>query len=282
MRANRRHRRHRRIWCVVVPLTVSVLAACSGDPAGAPGRALVWSEEFDGSAGDLPDPDTWGFETFGDGSGNDELQCYTAVPGNAATDGAGHLVISALEQPGHRCVDGFVNDYTSARITTQASHTWQHGRLEVRAQVPAGIGTWPAFWALGENQPEVGWPRSGEIDVMEYVGQEPTTVLGSLHGPTAAGERWYLTREADAGVSLSDDFHVYAVEWDADGFVWELDGEPFGSVSRSEAEEQGDWVFDQPFYLLLNLAIGGTLGGPVSPDTVFPQHYLVDYVRVYQ
>ena len=268
-------------WCVA-PVLLSGLAACSGSARAVPEHEMVWSEEFDGSAGALPDDETWGFETFGDGSGNEELQCYTAVPGNAATDGEGHLVITALQQPGHQCVDGSTNDYTSARITTQASHTWQYGRLEVRAQVPAGVGTWPAFWALGENKPEVGWPRAGEIDVMEYVGRDPTTVKGSLHGPTDVGERWYLTREGDAGEALSGDFHTYAVEWDADGVEWELDGEPFGSVSRSEAEEQGIWVFDQPFYLLLNLAIGGTLGGPVSPDTAFPQRYLVDYVRVYQ
>lgn len=244
--------------------------------------ALAWSDEFDGAAGAPPDQDVWGYETFGDGSGNQELQCYTQAPGNVATDGAGHLVITALYQPGHECVDGYYNDYTSARITTQKSETFQYGRLEVRAKVPSGVGMWPAFWGLGENKPEVGWPRAGEIDAMEFVGQTPEQVKGSVHGPTSAGDRWYITREGNMGEDLSDDFHVYAVTWTAEGMTWTIDGETYGEVTKSEAEAQGEWVYDQPFYLLLNLAVGGSLGGPVASDTVFPQEYVVDYVRVYQ
>ena len=247
-----------------------------------PPRSLVWADEFDGPAGALPDPDNWGFETFGGGSGNDELQCYTAAPGNTSTDGEGHLVITARRQPGHRCVDGHIHDFTSGRITTQGKHTWTHGRFEVRAQVPAGVGTWPAFWALGANRPEVGWPASGEIDVMEHVGQDPTNVFGTIHGATATGEHWSLSTDTDLAAPLSDDFHVYSVDWNGDGMVWSLDGDEYGHLTREQAEQEGEWVFDRPFYLLLNLAVGGTLGGPVPPSATFPQSYVVDYVRVYQ
>lgn len=256
--------------------------ACGDDDPAEQEHRLVWSDEFDGPEGELPDPGNWGFETFGDGSGNEELQCYTSVPGNVSTDGDGHLVITAIEQPGHQCVDGHTTDYTSARITTQGKHTWQHGRLEVRAKVPAGIGTWPAFWALGADKPEVGWPAAGEIDVMEYVGQDPTNVLGTIHGPTESGERWYLSTDTDVSESLAEDFHVYAVEWSDTEMVWSLDGDEYGRITRDAVEEQGEWVFDKPFYLLLNLAIGGTLGGTVPPETTFPQSYVVDYVRVYE
>ena len=258
------------------------LAACGADEPEVSEPTLVWSDEFGGAAGALPDADGWGFETFGDGSGNAELQCYTSAPGNVSTDGEGHLVITAIEQPGHQCVDGHTNDYTSGRITTAGKHTWTHGRLEVRAKVPAGVGTWPAFWALGANKPEVGWPRAGEIDVMEYVGQDPTNVLGTIHGPTSSGERWYLSTNTDGAEPLSEDFHIYAVDWSEDELVWSLDGDEYGRITRNEAEQQGEWVFDQPFYLLLNLAIGGSLGGAVPPTTTFPQSYVVDYVRVYE
>ncbi|KQP65649.1 glycoside hydrolase family 16 protein [Nocardioides sp. Leaf285] len=247
---------------------------------GAPG--LVWSDEFDGEAGAPPDPAVWQPDAFGHGGGNNELQCYTDDPTNASLDGQGHLVVSALSAPDHTCADGTVRDYTSARLTTESSLSWQYGRLEVRAQVPAGVGTWPAFWAMGTDRAEVGWPRSGEIDVMEHVGRSPTLVTGSIHGPTEAGTRWQVTREHDAGAPLSDGFHTYAVDWGPDGLEWELDGRPWGGVSRAEAEQLGLWAFDKPFYLLLNLAIGGDLGGPVPPETPFPQYLVVDHVRVYQ
>ncbi len=281
-------------WCVPLRLAGAGLgitlgclsmAACTDESPGqgaARERALVWADEFDGAAGALPNPDNWTFETFGDGSGNEELQCYTAAPGNTSTDGAGHLVITAIRQPGHRCIDDRTNDFTSGRITTQGRHTWTYGRLEVRAKVPAGVGTWPAFWALGANKPEVGWPAAGEIDVMEYVGQDPTSVLGTIHGPTSTGERWYLNERTDLAAPLSDAFHVFAVEWTEGEMVWSVDDEEYGRITRDEAEQQGTWVFDKPFYLLLNLAIGGTLGGTVPPETTFPQTYVVDYVRVYQ
>ena len=260
--------------CLVVPL----LSACES-AAGRP-RVLVWADEFHGPAGAL-NPQAWQHDTFGDPTGT-ELQCYTDSPANVAQDGRGHLVITALEAPFHLCADGATSKYTSARITTETLRYWQHGRLEVRARVPSGVGTWPAFWALGQDKPVVEWPRSGEIDVMEYVAADPFRLIGTIHGPDPAGERWFLQAALDVDEPLSDGFHTYAVDWTAEEMVWSLDGEEYGRVTREEAEELGDWVFDKPFYLILNLAVGGILGGPVSDETVFPQSFVVDYVRVYQ
>lgn len=271
---------------LVLGLAAASLAACTSDASGPSvedaGRALVWSDEFDGPAGALPDPAHWVFETYGDGSGNNELQCYTEVPGNIATDGEGHLVITAIKQPGHQCVDGRTNDYTSARITTQGLHTFEYGRLEVRAQVPTGVGTWPAFWALGDDHDTVGWPRSGEIDVMEHVGRAPTEAIGAVHAAAHDGSHFYLSERHDVGTQLGAGFHTYAVDWDEDSITWSVDDEEFQTITREEVEEQGPWVFDHPFYLLLNLAIGGNLGGEVPATTPFPQSYVVDHVRIYQ
>lgn len=277
--------RPHRTLLVALALASSATAACSFGVAPGPDepeRELVWSDEFDGPAGALPDPDNWVFETFGDGSGNNELQCYTEVPGNIATDGKGHLVITAIKQPGHRCVDGWTNDYTSARITTQGKHTFEYGRLEVRAKVPGGPGTWPAFWALGDDHDTVGWPRSGEIDVMEHVGHDPTEVSGAVHAATADGSHFYISDEYDVGRDLSKGFHTYAVDWDEDSITWSIDGEEYQTLTREDVEAKGPWVFDHPFYLLLNLAIGGNLGGEVPESTPFPQSYVIDHVRVYQ
>lgn len=265
-------------------LGLGLLTACSDDSPADPAKTprLVWSDEFDGAAGALPDPRRWGFETFGDGSGNQELQCYTDAPGNTSTNGKGQLVITALRQPEHRCVDGRTNDFTSGRITTQGKFTQTYGRLEVRAKVPAGVGTWPAFWALGANKPQVGWPAAGEIDTMEYVGRLPRETSGAVHGPDASGQRWYLSRKGQAADDLSVAFHVYSVDWSPDRLVWRLDGKVYGTVTKADVEAAGGrWVYDHPFYLLLNLAVGGNLGGEVPPTTPWPQQFTVDYVRVY-
>ncbi|MCL3817440.1 glycoside hydrolase family 16 protein [Aeromicrobium wangtongii] len=261
---------------------MSALSGCDDSASGA-SRKLVWSDEFKGPAGKAPSASRWRFEVFGDGSGNQELQCYTSAPGNVATNGRGKLVITARKQPGHRCADGHTNDYTSGRITTQGMFSTRYGTLEVRAKVPAGVGTWPAFWALGTNKPRVGWPAAGEIDVMEHVGRRPRQVSGSVHGPDAAGQRWYLTRKARAERDLSRGYHVYSVDWSPQRLVWRLDGKAYGTVTKAQVKKAGGrWVFDHRFYLLLNLAVGGNLGGEVPASTTWPQKYSVDYVRVYR
>ena len=263
-------------------LGVVVVAGAGALGVGAGDMRVVWSDEFDGGAGRLPGEDKWVMETIGQTSGNGELQCYTDQPDNAATDGKGHLVITAHEDVGHYCSDGSRNDYTSARLNTLARHDWKHGRFEIRAKVPAGVGTWPAFWALGADYPDVGWPESGELDVMEVVGADINHLIGTAHFPDEQGDRAFLQASADFSEPLSEAFHVYAMEWDGEEIRWSLDGEEYGSVSRAEVEDVGEWVFDDEFYLILNLAVGGVLGGPVGIDTEFPQRLVVDYVRVYQ
>lgn len=265
-------------------------AAASLQPA--PGRAdgvawtLVWRDEFDGPDGSAPDPATWGYD-LGDGSdiglpgwGNNERESYTDEPANVALDGDGRLAITVREVDGGRdCYYGPC-EYTSARLLTRDRFEFQHGYLEARIRVPAGFGLWPAFWLLGSNIDAVGWPQSGEIDVMEYVGRWPTEVLGTVHGPGYSGSGG-ISGRIDLAEPVADDFHVVGLEWQPDRLVWFLDGAPYHEVTRGDVEPRA-WVFEHPFFLLLNVAVGGNLGGPVFPDTEFPARMLVDYVRLYQ
>nr|WP_241732242.1 glycoside hydrolase family 16 protein [Galbitalea soli] len=250
-------------------------------PAPAP-LHLLWSDDFSGAAGAPPDRASWVAETGGAGWGNHELECYTRVPGNAATDGAGHLVITALHQPGHVCSDGSRNDYTSARLTTEGRVTAGYGRLEVRAQVPTTPGVWPAFWALGDDLRRVDWPAAGEIDVMEVGGNRPRTVFGTLHGPAADGSAYQHGVTHDSAAPLSGGFHVYAASWSPGSVSFSIDGRRYGTVTRAEVVGAGGrWVFSHRVFLILDLAIGGDFPGPVSPATRTPQRFVVDYVRVY-
>jgi beta-glucanase (GH16 family) len=265
--------------CLVLLLAGGLVTACGGAPAEQPHRKLVWSDEFGGAAGAPPDPAHWVHDTGGHGWGNHELQCYTDSPENASTDGAGHLVIRAVRTDAG-CADGAATTYTSARITTSTKYATTHGRIEVRAKLPDGRGTWPAFWMLGDDFPDVGWPRSGEIDVMEHVGNKPGEISGTLHGLTDDGGHWYLTRNTQVP-AVTSDFHTFAADWQEDSVTLSVDGKDYGRVDRDEVEEKGTWPFDKPFFLLLNLAVGGDLGGEVPPSTTWPQEYVVDWVRVY-
>jgi beta-glucanase (GH16 family) len=262
-------------------LAGAALSACeTAGEAGAaqPHRKLVWSDEFDGPNGALPDPAKWKLEQFADAT-DDEKQCYTNSPENVHTDGNGYLVISANKQAGN-CADGWYRFITSARLTTQGLGSWTHARFEIRAKMPTGVGTWPAFWAMGDD-PKVQWPAVGEIDAMEYVGRQRDHVIGTVHGATDSGDHWFLQADTDSDSVLSADMHTYAVEWDGDKISWFLDGEEYGTVTKDEVEQEGDWAFDRPFYLILNLAVGGVLGGDVPDSLTFPQELVVDWVRVY-
>src|SRR5262249_49577560 len=161
------------------------------------------------------------------------------------TDGNGYLVISALKQAGN-CADGWYRFVTSARLTTQGLASWRHARFEIRAKMPSGVGTWPAFWALGQED-GVEWPEVGEIDAMEYVGSDRDHVIGTVHGADDDGAPWFLQAATDADAPLSADMHTYAVEWDHDKITWYLDGEEYGTVTRDEVEQEGDWPYDRPF-----------------------------------
>lgn len=260
--------------------TTSPLVIDVPDPAPVvppDGYELVWSDEFDGA---MIDPSKWTYDLGGWGWGNGEAQYYTDRPENARLQD-GVLVIEARFEK----YEGAY--YTSARLKTERLAEFQYGYIEARAKVPSGAGLWPAFWMLGTtferneaNPIDSNWPQAGEIDIMEYVGREPNITYGTIHGPGYAGAgglgKWNRQESP-----IADDWHTYAVEWDADGIRWFYDGEMYGELGRDAVGDRA-WVFDQPFFLLLNLALGGTFPGPIGLDVEFPKQFLVDHVRVYQ
>ncbi|HEY1765863.1 MAG TPA: family 16 glycosylhydrolase [Opitutaceae bacterium] len=248
----------------------------------AAGPVLIWSDEFNQAPGTQPDPAKWGYDLgAGDppGWGNNELETYTKSPNNAlvvadpaALDGKA-LAIRAQATAG---------GYTSARINTASTFTVTYGRIEARAKVPRGIGCWPAFWALGSDITTVGWPACGEIDIMEWVGQAPGDIKGSLHATGYSGDH---PLNADCVLpnnqSYSDAYHVFAVDRYADQVVFSMDGAVYEVRKKADIPAGSEWPFDAPFYILLNFAVGGDWPGPPNASTVFPQDYRIDYVRVY-
>lgn len=236
---------------------------------------LVWSDEFNGAAGSPPDPTKWKYEV-GTGWGNAQLEYDTNRTTNVALDGAGHLLITARQE------SYLGSAYTSGRINTRGLFSRTGGRFEARIQLPIGRGIWPAFWLLGDNIASVGWPSCGEIDVMEYRGQAPATVLGSAHGPGYSGGNSLTSSYSLPSGDFSQGFHVFAVEWTASRITWSVDGNLYKTITPSSLPSNGTWVFDHPFSILLNLAVGGTFVGSPDASTVFPQSMIVDWVRVYR
>ena len=246
------------------------------------GYTLVWSDEFNGKNGSLPDASKWTYDIGGSGWGNHELEYYTNRPENARIED-GNLVITARQET-YAGPDGAKFDYTSARLKTQGLFSQAYGRFEARIKLPAGQGMWPAFWMLGENFGSVGWPKCGEIDIMENVGKELGINHGSLHGPSSTNATSDLTATITlpAGQKLSDDFHVYAVEWEPGAARFYLDSNLYATFAAPQWPAGGTWVFDHRFFLILNVAVGGDWPGSPDTTTVFPQTMLVDYVRVYK
>src|SRR5229473_1658733 len=248
-------------------------------PPPSTGYTLVWSDEFNGADGTTPDSSKWAYDTGGNGWGNNELECYTNLTQNAQVQG-GNLVITAMHQPSYACSGGTMRDYTSARLKTQGLFSQAYGRFEARIKIPAGQGVWPAFWMLGNNISSIGWPKCGEIDIMENIGREPATVHGTLHGPGYSGANGVGGPYTLASGAFSDNFHVFAIEWFPDHIDWYVDTTLY--LSKKQTDLPGAWVFDHPFFIILNLAVGGYWPGYPDQTTVFPQYMLVDYVRVYQ
>lgn len=236
-------------------------------------KKLVWSDEFSYSG--LPDSSKWRYDVGGHGWGNNELQYYTDRQTSNARVGDGHLVIEARKETLGK------NGYTSARLTTKGKGDWTYGRIEVRAKLPKGVGTWPAIWMLASTTP-LKWPDDGEIDIMEHVGYDQGTVHASVHC-----KKYYhsINTQKTAKVSVpdcSENFHVYAVDWDAESITVSVDGKAYFSF-RNEHTDTNAWPFNRPFHLLLNIAVGGNWGGQKGVDaSVYPQRMEVDYVRVYQ
>jgi hypothetical protein len=232
---------------------------------------LVWGDDFDGASGAAVDGSKWAYDT-GPNWYNGELQAYTPGTTNASLDGSGHLVIEARKE----AREG--REYTSARLKTEGKKTFTYGRFEGRMKVPYGQGLWPAFWMLGGNS----WPNTGEIDVMENLGREPSIVHGTMHGPGysgAAGPTAMYT--LPGGAKFSDDFHVFAVEWEMNTIRWYVDGNLYSTKGPSDTKGN-PWVFDHGFFIILNLAVGGEWPGNPDNTTVFPQKLVVDYIHVCQ
>jgi beta-glucanase (GH16 family) len=273
-------------------LVVIAVTACGSDgephavnpppTAGTPEPrpwVLTWSDEFDGAAGSGVNPTRWVADTGGKGWGNDEREYYTAGSRNAALDGNGRLVITARAESDASlaCWYGRCR-YSSARLKTTGLLTPTYGRFEARIKLPRGQGLWPAFWLLGDNCAAVDWPRCGEIDVVESVGNQPDVVFGTAHGPGYSGGEG-ITRNTT--IATPDDFHVYAMEWTPGQLRWLVDDKEFHRVTPSNLPTGTVWVFDHPFFLILNVAVGGRRPGDPDATTTFPQQMIVDYVRVY-
>ncbi|MFF2324803.1 MULTISPECIES: family 16 glycosylhydrolase [unclassified Streptomyces] len=254
-------------------------AAPAPAPHVAP-AATTFSDDFDGPAGSAVDSGKWQTET-GDNVNNHERQYYTAGNSNAALDGQGNLVITARrENPGnYQCWYGRC-EYTSARLNTSGKFTSTYGHVETRMKIPRGQGMWPAFWMLGDDLGSVGWPNSGEIDIMENVGFEPGTVHGTIHGPGYSGSAGIgAGYSLPGGQAFADAFHTFAVDWAPDSITWSVDGNVY--QRRTPADLGGNsWVFNKPFFIIMNLAVGGYWPGDPDGNTTFPQQLVIDYVHV--
>ena len=272
------------VFSAVVLAGVVLLPSPGGvilEPPPTSGWTLVWSDEFSGPDGSAPDSSKWTYDVGGKGWGNDELECYTSHLENAQVQG-GNLVITAQKE-NLTCSDGAANNYTSARLKTQGLFSQAYGRFEARIKIPAGPGMWPAFWMLGDNVTSVGWPACGEIDIMENVGKEPDTAHASLHGPSTNARLSNATApfRLPSEQALANRFHLYAAEWEPGTVRFYVDSDLYATFTEGTWPAGGTWVFDHPFFLILNLAVGGTWPGSPNSRTHFPQQMLVDYVRVY-
>lgn len=251
-------------------------------PPRSPEWRLVWSDEFNGSTN--VDSKKWSHAVGGDGWGNNERQYYTSGATNAFLDGQGSLVIqiTKLDSPQHDCWYGKCL-YTSARLTTKTKFRLTYGRIEARLKVPFGQGIWPAFWMLGNDISTVGWPKCGEVDIMENIGREPSIVHGTIHGPGYSGaEGIGAGYTLPNGARFADGYHVFAVEWEPGVIRWYGDGHLYQTRTPDDLPAGSKWVFDHPFFLLLNVAVGGNWPGDPDSTSRYPQTMVVDYVRVFQ
>ncbi|MEG2102501.1 family 16 glycosylhydrolase [Flavobacterium sp. FlaQc-28] len=248
---------------------VLLVLICSFSYAQEAKRKLVWEENFNKKE---INEKFWNFE-LGDGCpnscgfGNNERQIYTKI-NHEIKDGI--LVIEARKEG---------NKYTSTKITTKGKKEFKYGRIEARVKLAVGQGIWPAFWMLGANIDEVQWPKSGEIDILEYVGRDPHMVYTTLHTQDSHGNT--INTKRTEFLNIEEGYHVYAIEWDKDKIEFFVDKTLVYTFNPSIKNED-TWPFDKPFYIILNLAVGGNFGGPEVDDAIFPQKFYIDYVRVYQ
>lgn len=235
-----------------------------------PSYQLVWSDEFDGTE---INSNKWVFETGAGGWGNNELQYYK-TENTIVTNGTLSIIAKQEDYGGQ--------NYTSSRLITKGKYAFTYGKAEIKAKLPKGQGIWPAIWMLGSNIDSVNWPNCGEIDIMELLGHEPNKIYGTAHGPDFYGSGGISKSITLSQGDFSYDFHIFSIEWDSSTIKWYVDGNFYHSISKTEIEKIGTWVFNKDFFLLLNLAIGGDWPGSPDSTTEFPKTMTVDYVRVYQ
>ena len=255
-------------------------AACAAEPAAEEveplgGYTLVWADDFDGAAGAPIDGSKWGHDVGGDGWGNNQLEYNSDRTENVRLDGEGRLIIEALRE------DFEGNRFTSGRVLTKGRFALQTGRVEARIKLPAGSGLWPAFWMLGADIDQVSWPACGEIDILELRGEEPYTTLGTVHGPGYSGAEGISGQYSLRAGTFADDFHDFAVDIDPGHIAWMIDGQVFHTVTEGDLPEGAAWAFDRPFFLLLNLAVGGNFVGALD-EAALPARVEVEHVRVYE
>ncbi|GAB6021280.1 hypothetical protein CHUAL_003899 [Chamberlinius hualienensis] len=242
----------------------------------------VWNDEFDGPAGSAPDGSKWGYDIGGSGWGNNEREYYTSSTNNAQLDGNGFLnIIARNDDAGqYSCWYGQCW-YTSSRMLTKGKFDRTYGRFEARMKLPRGKGLWPAFWSLGVDIDSAQWPNCGEIDIMEIRGSAPSTCLGTIHGPGYSGGGGLSGSYNLPSGTFNDDFHVFAVEWFSDHITWFVDGNAYETRTPSDIPPGTTWVFNHPFFIIMNLAVGGNFDGDPDGSVSFPQYVTVDYVRVF-
>jgi beta-glucanase (GH16 family) len=265
---------------------VSSAAAQAADPQSTDRVwKLVWKDEFSGPDGSPVDASKWVSETGGGGWGNNELEYYTKRLDNAYQQD-GNLVIKVLQEK-YTGAEGVTRNYTSARLKTLGKFSQTYGRFEARIKIPRGQGIWPAFWMLGNDIEKPGWPGCGEIDIMENIGKEPALVHGTIHGPGYSGGQgigapYALPDALPADQRFADDFHLFAVEWEPNAIRFYVDDHLYATRTPADLTKGAKWVYDHPFFVLLNVAVGGDWPGSPDASSVFPQTMLVDYVRVYE
>lgn len=266
-----------RVIFLVIPLLLLFVQSCDNplDPE-VPKWELVWQDEFEGIANQRPDSTKWTYD-IGNGDngwGNQELQYYTNRPENVSLNGQGSLVITARRES----FGGM--PFTSARIKTQGLFEQAYGRFEAKIKLPYGPGIWPAFWLLGSDIQTVSWPACGEIDIMEAKGQQPNMIFGTVHGPNYSGGNSISKSFGFEKNRFDTDYHLFAVEWGKDYLRFYVDDVLYQEIKPKDLP--GKWVFNKPFFIILNVAVGGNyVGFPIS-QTPFPQKMFIDYVRVYK
>ena len=269
------------LYALITSLAITAASQTAPAPSKTEGWTLTWSDEFNGPDGSAVDRSKWVFETGGNGWGNQELEYYTDRVENASIHN-GNLVIMAMSEK-FTGPDGVTRNYTSARLKTLGKFSQAYGRFEARIRIPFGQGLWPAFWLLGDDFPKLGWPACGEIDIMENIGKEPAMIHGSIHGPGyTGGTGLEAPYTLPAKQRFADDFHIFAIEWDPDSVSFYVDQDLYVRRTRADLQPGWKWVFDKPYFVILNLAVGGDWPGDPDSTTVFPQTMLVDYVRVYE